>query len=227
MKKVFTVAIATLVAATSFAQKSKKSDDAMSFGFQAGWLLGNGKGQNNNVDIPGNKAKSGYKVGVNANFSLSSSVSFNPELNYVSKGIKYESTFGGSSVTESNTINFLEIPLNVTYHFNNANKGLFAGAGPVVSLGLSGKSVQSFGGVESTQTIKFDGKKDADLPSTDMDAHLKSLEIGANAYVGYALENGLNFRLNYNLGFSNLNPNPNSSIKTNYLGLTVGFSFLK
>ncbi|MEO6540708.1 MAG: outer membrane beta-barrel protein, partial [Ferruginibacter sp.] len=131
-------------------------------------------------------------------------------------------------------LHFIELPLNIIYSLP-AGPGRFSvGAGPNVSFGISGKDKYSYitsGSGFPTQSdsgeekIKFDGKKAADLPASDNDIHFKALDFGANAVAGYKLDMGLFFNVGYTFGFSNLNPNPNSSLKTGGLTLKVGYIF--
>lgn len=184
------------------------------------------------------KTKIGFIAGVVANIPFSSSLSFRPELNFIQKGGKFNSTetnFGVTTVSkEELTLNFIEIPLNIVYSMPAGPGRFCVGAGPNISFGLSGKDKYSYtssGGGFPTQTtsgsdkIKFDGKKYADLPPSDNDIHLKALDFGANALVGYKLDMGVFLNIGYTFGFSNINPNPNSSLKTGGLSLKIGFAF--
>lgn len=75
--------------------------------------------------------------------------------------------------------------------------------------------------------VKFDGKKDADLPANDDDLHLKGLDAGGNFIVGYELKNGLLLSVNYSLGLVNTDPNDQSSSKNNYFGVSIGYLLKK
>jgi Outer membrane protein beta-barrel domain len=213
----------------------------ISFGAQAGGNLATLKSENTSGGTKTKetgKTKFGFVAGVVANIPFSSALSFRPEINFIQKGGKFSSsqTFFGITTVDVDdvTLNFVEMPLNVIYSLQ-AGPGRFSvGAGPNISFGMSGKdkweSVSSGGGFP-TQTssgstkIKFDGKKAANLPASDNDIHFKALDFGANAVVGYKMDMGLFFNAGYTFGFSNLDPNPNSSLKTGGLTLKVGFLF--
>lgn len=220
----------------------------ISFGVNAGAVFSSFKSKFDGKKQEGEKGKIGFKIGAVANVPLSSGLSFNPELNFVTKGGKTsnteeESIFGGTIKQENkSTSNFsyLEIPLNVTYTLNSdeeSGTGLFFGAGPVLSFGVGGKydgsstTTTTFAGSTTTNSgnfdgkVKFDGKKEVDLPASDKDIHYKAFEFGANAFVGYNFTSNINARVMYNIGFSNIDPNEKSEGKNSYLGLTVGYRF--
>ena len=167
--------------------------------------------------------KVGLTVGVSAEIPIASSLVFRPELNFIQKGGKQSESASGFSSETKLTMNYLELPLNVVYKFSGS--GLFAGAGPSIGYGFSGKakSKTTFGSTttEDNTDIKFDGEKNP----TDGKAHLKALDFGANFLVGYQFSNNLVLKANYTLGLSNINPQDNSSLKNTGLGFTIGYRF--
>lgn len=235
MKKlILTIAIA--VAATLGANAQ------ITFGGQAGVNLATLKSestQGNTTTTEKGKTKVGFLVGVVANIPFSTALSFRPELNFIQKGGKFNSTyspFPGATTTDNDNIvmNFIELPLNIVYSMPAGPGHFLVGAGPNISFGLSGKdkftSMTSGGGFPSQSSsgstkVKFDGKKYADLPQNDNDLHFKAVDFGANLLVGYKMNMGVFFNAGYTFGFSNLNPNPNTSLKTGGFTLKVGYMF--
>ena len=184
------------------------------------------------------KTRFGFLVGVVANIPFSSAISFRPELNFIQKGGKFSSSetiYGVTSVyKEDIALNFIELPLNIVFSIPAGPGRFCVGAGPNISFGISGKdkwSGTTSGGGFPTQSssdsykIKFDGKKSADLPQNDNDYHLKALDFGANALVGYKMNMGLFFNAGYTFGISNLNPNPDYSLKTSGITFKIGYMF--
>lgn len=213
----------------------------VSFGIQVGGNLANVKSEytySGTTTKEKTKSKFGVLGGLVAEIPFSSSLLFRPELNFIQKGAKTNDTQSQGGYTSTNTgdatLNFIEIPLNVVYSMEAGMGKMFFGAGPSIGFGMSGKmkgsSTISGPGIP-TQTqaydnkVKFDGKKEADLPSTDNDSHLKSLDFGANILAGYKMSNGIFFNIGYTLGFSNLDPNPDSKLTTNGLTLKLGYMF--
>lgn len=228
MKKIL-LAAATIVASFNVLN----AQESVKFGVQGGYLLGSSKfSGEGGVSYGTATSTSGFRVGVNATIPISSSLIFNPEINFINKGSKNELSEAtlGISVNNSFNANYLEMPLNVLYKFPSQNQGgFFIGAGPSISMGLSGKGsyvASVMGATMSTNyAIKFDGKTDDQLPATDEDVHLQKFELGGNILAGYKLNNGLSFRLNYNFGFTDMDPNADAGTKNRYVGLTVGFTF--
>jgi hypothetical protein len=169
---------------------------------------------------------------------------FRPELNFIQKGaesdINQTETSGGLTSTVvakgKRTLNFIELPLNFVYNANAGMGGFYFGAGPYLAYGISGDyeadittSISGGGFPTQTQTskvsadVKFDGRKDADVPANDDNYHLKAFDIGASALVGYRLANGLSLNLGYSKGFRNLDPNEGSKLKTNAFTFKIGY----
>jgi Outer membrane protein beta-barrel domain len=230
MKKlILSIAIAAIATLGANAQ--------VSFGIQAGANLASLKSEftsGGTKTKEKGKTKVGFVAGVVANIPFSSSLSFRPELNFIQKGGKFSSTNVTGPITSTDkdnfTLNFVELPLNIVFSLPAGPGRFCVGAGPNISYGLSGKdkysstsSGQGFPTQSSSGTtkIKFDG----DENSTDPNIHFKALDFGANAFVGYKMDMGLFLNVGYTYGFSNLNPNPNSSLKTAGLFLKVGFAF--
>ncbi len=236
MKKISILLFASLlISAAGYSQ--------VEFGIQAGGNLGKTIEENDGVKQEGNKFLFGFKFGGVAKISLSDQFSFMPELNYVSKGGKLDFTevvkegiiTTTTKAAGETRMSFIEVPLNLTYNTASEDgSGFFGGLGPVISLGIGGKTdgtatttieVTGFPTQTASSTykadIKFDGKKDA----TDDYAHLKGLEFGGNVFAGYKLSNGVFAKASYNMGFSNLSPEDKTSFKTSYFGLTIGYFF--
>jgi len=210
----------------------------VSFGIQAGANLASSKTVDESVTPSKTykgKTKAGFTAGFVANIPFSSKLSFRPELNYIQKGSKYKNSqpIGGGftdEITETFSLNFIEMPLNIVFSMPAGPGRFCVGAGPNVSYGVSGKykfvEVISGGGFPSQTTtdnakVKFDGDDNA----TDSYVHLKGFDFGANAFVGYKMNMGLFFNAGYTYGFSNLSASSDASFKTAGLTLKVGFLF--
>jgi Outer membrane protein beta-barrel domain len=172
------------------------------------------------------KSKAGFTIGAVAEISITDAVVFRPELNFTQKGGKVKETVSG--VTDESTLstNYLELPLNVIYKFEAGAGNVFVGAGPSIGFGLSGKAKFKESGtgiptVEGSQSVKFDGKDNAN----DGKAHLKSLDFGANFLAGYQMSNNIFFKASYSLGLSNIDPDKDNTTKNKGFGFTVGYMF--
>ncbi|MEO8771746.1 MAG: porin family protein [Ferruginibacter sp.] len=229
MKRFFLMtAIVAAISTTAFAQ--------VSVGIQVGGNLaftslkyetGNG----NETAKVNTDPKFGFVAGLVSEFQLGP-VSLRPELNFIQKGYKSSSSyFGGFTTTDNKaTLNYIELPLNVTFNVPSGGSHLFFGLGPVFSLGLSGKykSTGTFGNAsqENTTDVKFDGDENAN----DDYIHLKRFDFGADVIAGYKLDGGFTVALGYTFGISNILPkssnnNSNDSYRNSGLALKVGYMF--
>jgi hypothetical protein len=241
MKKV------TCIAALVFAVMSSNAQTG--FGFQVGGNLANVESEYTSGGATvkdDNKSKFGFLIGAVAEIPLTTSIYFRPELNFIQKGAKLSQnsteTSGGATFTSvatgEQTLNFIELPLNFVYMAPAGAGHFFIGAGPSIGFGISGKyefdvtsttSIPGFPPQTSTSTgkgdVKFDGTKEEDVAAGDENFHLKSLDFGANVLAGYKLSNGLSLNVGYTMGFSDLDPNDNSSFKTKGLTIKLGYIF--
>ena len=159
------------------------------------------------------KYKAGITAGLVLDASLSSNLSFQPELNYVQKGLKSDQ----DGVKDVVTYSYLELPLNVVYRAQK-ERGFFIGAGPSIAYGLSGKEKYSDPQGSENTKVKFGAADD----------EVKPVDFGVNVLAGYKFGSGFLLAANYNLGLSNIQ-NGNSSdvgtVKNKYFGFKIGYFF--
>lgn len=117
-------------------------------------------------------ARAGFTFGAGFNFPVTNTLSFQPELRYIQKGVKLEaklSTFFEGADFRVNAdfhqrIDYLEVPLLAKFTFGEQTK-LFFTAGPSISYGIGGKT-----------------KISATLTSNDPDDRLKYSATGKVKY---------------------------------------------
>lgn len=126
-----------------------------------------------------------FHIGVVAEFEISETFSFQPELLYSSQGAKIESVSG--YYEHVNILSYLNIPLMAKYYLV---KGLSIEVGPQVGFLVSAKRKHEYRGVTGI------GKED--IENTNV------IDFGLNFGLGYKLDNGLNFDTRYNLGLTNI-----------------------
>lgn len=202
------------------------------FGLQAGANFATFNAEEGNTEEK-SKSKVGLLLGAVADVDFGNSVSFRPELNFIQKGGKLESTETQQGITvKSNSdvkLSYIQLSPNFVYNFAAGTGKVFVGVGPEFSFGIGGEVESDFsvtgGGLNQngseTSKVKFDGKKDA----TDDDFHLKGFDLGANAIAGYKLANGAFISVGYTVGIQNISPEDNSSFKNNGFNVKVGFMF--
>ena len=158
-------------------------------------------------------SKFGFTVGVFTNVPLSDNFIFQPSLNFTQKGGEEEQSSSGFTFKSDLVLNYLELPLNFIY---KATGGFYAGVGPALAYGISGKAKVSGTGIPTTdEKIKFGS--DAD--------QIKAFEFSGNALAGYQFPGGISLTVNYNLGFSNLSNESGGSVKNRYFGIRIGKVF--
>ena len=184
-----------------------------SFGFTAGPVFASYKVSISSVSVT-SKTKTGFTVGIASSFAMGKYFSFEPALNFLQKGgvIKEEGT------SDKSTFNYLELPLNFVYNAHSAKGKFFVGAGPSLSMGLSGKEKYDDGTNSETTDIKFG--------SDELTDDLKPFEAGINFLAGYQFKGGFLVSANYNAGLSNIavtSEGDNSKAHNRYFGLRLGY----
>ena len=220
MKKLF-LSLAVIAATISVNAQNK-------IGLQAGTTF-----STYNEEFPNNverksDSKFGFTVGALADIDFGNSVSFRPELNFIQKGGEQKySPNANTKFQEELTLNYIQISPNFVYNFKAGMGQFFIGVGPELSFGLGGKSKSELVTTGTTTTtsasetdVKFDSKKNAGGVR-----HLKSVDYGANALLGYKFNNGLFLSGGYTAGLNNLSNEDNSSFKTGGINLKIGYMF--
>jgi hypothetical protein len=199
MKKLTLIALLVIPATMVFAQAPK-------FGFKAGVNLNNVSSNDEelNEELAG---RTSIHLGVITDFSMSKSLSFQPQVLFSGRGAKIDH----GDHKDVYAFNSLEIPLNFTYR-KNASKGVFLGVGPSLGYNLSGK-------------VKGDHDSE-DIVFGSGEGEIKRLDLGLNALIGYQFSNKYFVSTNYSSGLSNWSNESNSTWKNNIVGISVGF-FLK
>lgn len=198
----------------------------LSLGVQGGAVLSNAGGDQSSFSVDADpQSKFSWQAGLMADIPFGEGgLRFIPELKYVNKGFKANTTidFLGqtTSVTGSSNLGYLELPLNLGYALDLGGGQLILGAGPYLAYGIGGKN-------------KFEAKVNGTLvQSVDEKVNfgsgedeLKPFDYGANVMAGYLMSNGLMIKANYGLGLANISNVSNSSFKNSYLGLSLVYFF--
>lgn len=185
-----------------------------SFGLTAGATFASYKAEVEDIALT-SKTKIGFTVGVTSSIALGKNFSFQPGLNFLQKGGKLKQ----EGATDKTTLNYLELPLNFVFNTHSSKGKFFAGAGPSLSMGLSGKGKWEDGGDSGTDDIKF-GSDDDDI--------LKPFELGANFLAGYQFAGGFFVAGNYNIALNNIANGDidfNTKYHNRYFAIRIGYMF--
>ena len=209
-KSIYLLAGLFIIAGHSNAQKS-------SFGITVGGAFSSYKIKAEQISIT-SKTKAGFTAGLLASIALGPHFGFMPALNFVQKGGTYKS----ENSKDKTTLNYIELPLNFVYNARSIAGNFFVGAGPSLSMGLSGKDkFEENGGRPVESDIHFGSGSDDDL---------KGFEAGINILAGFQLRGGFLITANYNAGLSNIgNIDEADPVKTKYhnryFGIRIGYMF--
>jgi hypothetical protein len=192
------------------------------------------------------KSKVGFTAGVGFNLPISDKFSIQPELNFVQKGVRIESTVIKHflidvtySVNNRMTINYLELPVLAKVSFGS-NKNFFLNAGPSIGIGLNGKSEIT---TTYTYTVNTEPKSESSTalykvkfgkkPEED-DDNIKYLDnqfdVGIQLGGGVLIAKKVMLDIRYTFGLTNLmdsekeatEGNVNNKSRNKVLQFTVG-----
>ncbi|MFT3949768.1 MAG: porin family protein [Agriterribacter sp.] len=197
-----------LLSASIYAQK-------MRVGISAGPVLSNMfskvNGEKETVDM-----KAGFVAGLAVNAAITGNIDIQSGLNFIQKGGKEKD----EEYKLTLSLNYVELPVNVVYHFGEKQNSFFVGLGPTLAMGISGKVTTKVEGLGSESgKVKF---------GNDPDQHdFKRMDIGANILAGYHVSPNFFIAAQYNHGFSNLFIDDSDDAKLNnrYWALKVGWLF--
>lgn len=160
------------------------------------------------------KSKIGLQLGVAAEIGITDMFAVQPELLFIQKGTKSESSDFGISAKSSTTLSYLEIPVLAKVKFGSDAAKFYAIAGPSIGIAVSGKNKVEAFGVSDSEDIEF-GSEAGQIKRTDF-----GLQFGA----GVNIKNFV-IDVRYGLGLSNLSNDSSVSAKNRAIGITVGYAF--
>lgn len=173
------------------------------------------------------KSKTGFHVGLVAEFMLTDRFGIQPEVLYSTQGTKIEESgteFGMSyNIEAKQNLDYINVPVLVKYYFTDALSLEF---GPQIGFLVKG---------EQDYTMSFDGETESG--KEDIKEYVKSTDFGLAAGLGYKFNGGLFVNARYVLGLSNINDENQeiddildefssaSKIKNNVFQISLGFMF--
>ena len=131
-------------------------------------------------------SRTGVHFGFMADMPLSQSSKFyfQPAVMLYNKGRKYSSPYDSTGTIKtysySQFVNYIDVPMNITFKYRLGKNKVMIGAGPYFSFFYNGK--------EKTETVYNDGHYEStendDLPIGKKPGHYKTLDFGMNALAG-------------------------------------------
>lgn len=126
------------------------------------------------------------------------------------------------------TLNYLQIPVTVTYSFPAQNSRFFVGAGGYVGYGVGGKLKATLSSLDGEgQEMVFIEELKAFKKTEDGGGNFKKGDVGITAIAGVEFKSGWFVNAGYQFGLSNINMDEDPGNKYNNRGLhlTVGYFF--
>lgn len=238
MKKLFVAALASVCALGVSAQRASDSSE---FSFwdneqtEQKIVIGPRVGLNvstlsvSNMEMDGDKSKTGFNVGVAVEFPIVRSFYINSGLFYTTKGIKFEES--GSDWTEKETLNagYLELPVYASYRLNFAEASqLQINFGPYFAYGVNGKV--KYENIEDGESFKSecDLFGVADENSDEEKGGFKRFDCGLGVGLGYTW-NRIYLGLNYQFGLVNVLDKKEwgstAKAKNSNFSISIGYNF--
>ncbi len=187
----------------------------------------------NDGDIDEAKMLTSFQVGILANVKVAPFLSFQPGILFTGKGSKTESGAATDPTYYRATSNpyYVEIPANFVLKTPTGPIKFFAGAGPYLAIGISGKNIADgkiFGtSFHSEKAIEFSNDDPATLDYEEGAGYgiMKRFDYGLNGLAGIETKN-IVLSVNYGLGLAKLQSGSNSRAddknKHRVLSFTVG-----
>jgi hypothetical protein len=220
MKKLLLFIFLTATTTVTFAQSFGNDDHTITFGLAGGsnysWFSVKALDQRY-VYTNGNQP---FSIGFTADIKINYNLSVRPSLFYQGKGSEVNVT-ATYDVEDIYKLHYFEIPVDLIGHWHLGNEGanIFYGAGPFVSLGLSGTNHKTVNQDETNEKVTFGSTGD-----------FKSTDFGVSTVLGYETSKGFSMGLNWEFGLVNILNKSDlnlgaTSAKTGVFYLSIGQSF--
>ncbi|HRO43207.1 MAG TPA: porin family protein [Flavipsychrobacter sp.] len=221
MKKVYVVAVAAgmMLAGSATAQKMK-------LGVEGGLNINNLM-DHYRTDRNKNSTKYGFHAGVVGEFGLSNHFSIAPGLRYSMKGGEFDweyntSVDGRTTVVEQEdklTFHYIELPVNLIYKTGTEGSGRFMiGGGPYLAYlaNAQNKWQTKTLWLENGQPTGNNDRGAQEIGVGDDEGDIvRTLDYGAQAFVGYQLPMGAFVKVGSQVGFANTVPKGSSGMLPN------------
>jgi Outer membrane protein beta-barrel domain len=203
MKKLLLFSFALLFAVSTFGQ--------IRFGLKAGVNLANMSIKDAD---PSPSMIIGFHAGAILDLSLSDMMSLQPGVLFSTKGFKISATQDGITGTMTESVNYIEVPINLMFKFGSGDVKFMPFIGPYLGYALSGTLKAEAMGQSASTDITF-GSSDGDM---------SALDYGLNIGVGIEMK-GFIITAQYGLGLADLDPSADGKMTNNVIGISVGYLF--
>lgn len=205
------------------------------FGLKAGYNLTDVKMESDAYTLKGldyNKV-SGFHAGVMVDVALGEHFFLQPGLLYMLRGFDANGRVPGPldgpvDASIKARYHYLELPVNFLYKYSLGPGKFFAGAGPFLAYGVSGRMNRAYDGYTYPEDIVvFLDKQKVYNGIDEPTQYLRPFNAGVGFTLGYEFNAGILISGNYNLGLTDVEPQPDLSQKSRGLGISIGYLFNK
>lgn len=179
------------------------------------------------------KMLTSFQIGLMGDLPVTSFLAIQPGIFFTGKGSKTQSGTPDEATYFRATSNpfYIEVPLNITFKVPLGDAKFFAGAGPYVAMGITGKNKTEgkYLGIAFKGNEKIEYSNDDPTTSYEEGAGygiMKRFDYGLNGTIGFEGKSAL-VSVNYGLGLAKLASGANNSQDDNnkhkVLSITVGF----
>jgi len=231
MKKITLFAIVVfLLTLNTNAQDGVKPQPEMgkaSFGIYGGINFQNINGKDAAGDKLTNSLVTKFHIGVNEELPIAPEFYFQIGIQFMGKGTKgnvqYIDDAGSHTINRQVNLNYLEMPLNLVYKPILGKGHLILGFGPYFGYAATGRT--EFTGDFAPEDTDIQFVKTAPQSDRNNLIYFKRFDVGANFFVGYQFQNGINLVLNTQLGLVPINSKTESKLtnKNTGFGLSLGW----
>lgn len=225
MKKIFTLAIASLALLSTNAQTR--------LGLKAGYSFtdvnpGAKKGYSFGLEHSG---ISTFHAGIVADIALGKHFALQPGVLYAPRGFDQDGYIPGPAdgpeeMDAKVRYHYLEMPVNFLYKHTWGPGRLFVGAGPFLAYGIKGSvDATHMKTYHLKETVVFMNKPRSYQSIMAQKRYLKPFNAGAGLMLGYECFSGMTLSANYNIGLTNLEPEGYISQRSRALYVSVGYFF--
>lgn len=172
----------------------------------------------------------GFHAGLTADLLVSELFYLQPGLFYTTKGAQKNN----GDVKQTQTLSYIELPLNLLLKPRLGGGKLLVGAGPYVAYGIAGKNKIKSGNAAIELDAVFKEKITAvEYASAFLNSayFVKPWDFGGNVLLGYELKSGFLLQLNGQAGLYKINPRvegveaDKSKWSNIGVGASIGFKF--
>ena len=174
---------------------------------------------------------SGFRGGLITDIPFGENFALQPGFIYTGSGYKASGIVPGPAdgpvnITITARYHYLELPVNFLYKLPLGPCKLFAGLGPFLSYGVSGRVKTNYTGYFAPEEKVIFLEKQRDFEAiVARKQYLRPFNAGAGITLGYTFDAGILITGNYNMGLTDVEPNTAVSYKSRSWGISVGYLF--